>query len=732
MAHWIAENLINKSPGADASRLPHSDLPTENAGLTQYEEIVTPEVTTEVAFESTSLFDLTEYLPSQEANAILTRSYQIDEFGWTVAQASGTPLGLYRLPKVLWDQSWIKNVMGAYKYFRCAAIEISFRIQSTSMHQGALNISHVYNEKSSDPDSARGTFARRRNNRPLLFSAMPGNSQVIRIPWNNPEQWAYTSDVASDAFNIGVVDVDVLVPLTTVAPIVTSAMISVYANFVKPELAGPSLFVTQGNGKNKPASVAESVSKAAKGVTDITTTIVNAVDSVVSLASTALPIAALVLDKPTDSSAPTPSYNAFGSGQLGIEGTAPEITLGAGQLVTLSQQAGTMGPGVPNPSLHSCLATPGYLDYRTFNNASVKYSWSVGPMVHWPPSVNFTQEPTFLGYFSMPFRYWRGAITYQIFFFCSTFTSARFRITWTPDTNGAVNVAGQQGNIMSKVVEVRGDTMTTVTIPYAKPALWSEVHVPGEQYRYRDHANGVIQIDRINASSVVADPLISAVLYVHGGPDYQVGRYRSKMFNTSLVSGETRRKFVIQGEPGESNSAFIWDYTDASDPISGATGLEVSGYAQAEQYSDICSLFKRMHATLPTPITFLPPTLASYLDGSEDPVNQMLNCFKYFRGSVRMQFVRDSSAVNRWATIGCDSATLTGNPGGFGLVLRTKLPWFSRYPFLRVTGFSGHPDIWISYLDEIVSSPKGLWSFGDDVGVSGLFSPPELQSTVNP
>jgi hypothetical protein len=630
--------------------------------------------------------------------------------------------------------------MDGYMYFRCKYVEISFRIQSTSMHQGVLNISHVFNEDWDEVDSFRASPDRRRNNRPILLSAMPGTTQILRLPWNNPTQWARIPDIAAvpnDHFNIGVVDLDVISRLRSVAPVAENVKVLVFASFIDPEVAGPSIYHAEGKGKGKPSgkssvgSVAETVSKAASGVVDFATTIVDTVETGVELASSLIPLAMLVLDKPTDGQAAAPTYDAYGSGQLNIEGVANEVTLGASQLSMLSQQQGVMGPGVPNPSLKACLATPGYLLAHDFSDSLLRKHWFVTPYAFAP--VDGTHfAPTFLNYFSLPFQFWRGSITYQVFFFCSNFTSARFRLTWSPFHTAAVPILNQTGNIMSKVVEVRGDTHTTVTVPYAKPELWSTIQKAGDLIDHRTQDNGVFQIDRMSISSVAVDPIVSMLVYAHAGPDYQVGRYVTEIFQTSNVSSQTKRRFVSEGEGDEKLCAAVWEYAEVSDPITTSVGIEVSGFAQSESYEDLCSLFKRFHQTTfygsGTPAT-LPPSLDNHLGGSNSPVLALLNCFRYFRGGIRAQFIRDATGANSTMTIQSSKGVFVhGNPGTFGAVFRVKMPWFGPIPFRKT-------ELNITLGQPVTVLTTGtcvlLWAFSDDIGVSGLFSPPLLHVTIN-
>lgn len=677
----------------------------------------------------TSLYDKTAYLKTQDVGTILTRSYQLAEYSWNTTQTEGTSLGSIRMPSTLHALAWPKNILGAYKYFRCKAVELSFRVQSTPMHQGCLAISYVFNEQVGDTTTFRGIYGRRRNNRPTLLSPMPGNSAIVRIPWNNPEQWARVSDISNDTFNIGVCDIDIMVPLRSVAPVVADVKITVFANFIDPEVAGPTLYVAQS------AQALDALSKAASGTMDTITKIAKPVEEAISLASSVVSSAALVLDKPSSADAPTRIGHSFGQGQMDINGVATEVVFGAAQSSSLSQQAGVMGDSVPNPSLGSLLRTPGYHGQVDFHAANTSTWWSVTPVIT-PTLGSNKYAPPYLTYFSMPFAYWRGSITYQVFFYCSSFTSARFRITWIPNHNGASVLTNQQGNIMSRVVEVRGDTHTTVTVPYAKPELWSDIQELGEAVSYVEMNNGTLQIDRISVSSIVTDPYITAVVYAHGGPDFEVGRYSPQMFETSTVTAQQRRQFVVQGEEMDAPSNFVWDYADVSHPIYESSAISVGGYAQSEVYSDFCSLLKRFHKVYfdgATGNVSLPP-ITPLEDWSRDPITLLSCCFRYWRGGLRCMLLRPSNSANTVVTVLGDHAMFVrDNTGSFDLNVPFCIPYYDNTPF-RKTGYESVPKTIVTASEPEAGTTTwaAQWCFADDVGVSGLFSPMILLVTTNP
>lgn len=690
-----------------------------------------PESVSERNVEETTLYQKTNYLASQDVSEILHRSYQVSKFNWTTVNARASSLLVLRAPHVVLAQSWVANVLKAYAFFRCSGVEFTFKIQSTSMHQGALMITHVFNEAAVDPDTFRGSFERRLNNRPLLFSAMPGNSQSLTIPWNNPVQWAPVDDALNDSFNMGVIDVDVLCPLSLASTTALDVEITVFATLIDPEVMGPVPYILQGNDD----PIQESISKVTSGVEDFASSAASTAASVVSLASSLAPMASLVLDKPPTVSTAQPVVRQFGPSQLQTTGVDDVKVMGVSQTSYLTQQKGVMGDDVPNPTLRGVLQTPGHLFDEFLTETTPQFGWYVDPITYSKPLTIPRYSLPFLAYGSLPFSYWRGSITYQIFFFASTFVSARVRLTWIPRATGLTDltVGGpQQGNVISKVVEIRGDTHTTVTIPYAKPELWSVIRNP-EESATQDRVNGFFQMDLISISSIGPSPKVNFVAYTHAGPDYSVAGFQEYLVPSNY--------YFMQGAEEEKGvSAAVWEYSTVHDPIIESTGLEVGGYAQPEMYEDVCTLLKRPHyLSVVSGINAqqpLPPIRGINLvdNGSRDPTSFLMSMFRYWRGSVNLYVIRKATEANKpWEfqypieKTGTGNLTVIDNPGTFDLTARFNLPWFSQYPFARTSKTTARV---AGVIPDPTTVDSMLYSMGDDVGLSGLFSPPIMTTTV--
>lgn len=77
------------------------------------------------------------------------------------------------------------------------------------------------------------------------------------------------------------------------------------------------------------------------------------------------------------------------------------------------------------------------------------------------------------------FAYWRGGIKYHIEFSTSRYTTGRLRLTWLPDPTFVAAITNEQeGDTVSKVVDIIGDTSVSITLPYLQDRPYLQVISP--------------------------------------------------------------------------------------------------------------------------------------------------------------------------------------------------------------------------------------------------------------
>lgn len=90
-----------------------------------------------------------------------------------------------------------------------------------------------------------------------------------------------------------------------------------------------------------------------------------------------------------------------------------------------------------------------------------------------PDHVGNEIETTLLSYVALPFRYWRGNITYHFDVVASAFHSLRLMVAWVPQSVYTSMSSDILTNCINKVVDVNGDMQFDFVVPYQLPTEWA-------------------------------------------------------------------------------------------------------------------------------------------------------------------------------------------------------------------------------------------------------------------
>lgn len=184
-------------------------------------------------------WDAQRTIPNQNLSTVLSRVYQIDTVTWATASLFGDVLGQYKFPNALFAMPQISQLLTYFQYFRCRGVRIGIRLNSTIMHYGALCLSEIVGGSTNVPEYNDIDGFQMLNNNPHIISAMKQDTVELTIPWTNPVSWIYLPlNVAEDDM-IARVSLSVLFPLLADAASATSVTVTVFANFIAPELTGP-------------------------------------------------------------------------------------------------------------------------------------------------------------------------------------------------------------------------------------------------------------------------------------------------------------------------------------------------------------------------------------------------------------------------------------------------------------------------------------------------------------
>lgn len=171
----------------------------------------------------------------------ISRPMLVKQFDWVAGTPSGHRIAALRFPYELFQNSTIQAKMKNFKYFR-AGIKISIRVNGTRFHYGKLLFmwspqSNATGDlfKATDSLMCASSFPH------VLVSPTENEVHEFEMPYSIPSEYIDLVGYGykHQEFNIGNVYVYVMNSLAVAgASVVPDVQVSVYANFVNPQLAG--------------------------------------------------------------------------------------------------------------------------------------------------------------------------------------------------------------------------------------------------------------------------------------------------------------------------------------------------------------------------------------------------------------------------------------------------------------------------------------------------------------
>jgi len=182
--------------------------------------------------------------PDQGLHEVLSRQYLVSSIPWSGTNARSSRLLVGHYPDDLFAITSIADKIARFKYFQ-AGVHIEFRVNATTFHAGRLLIvwcPHI-------PASGNTVFGQSDIDMQSLsmlnsieLSAMSNQTVSIDIPYVAPSSFVNMTQVAPFQGAIGMFQVYVLNPLRLVGSTTTPVLtLTVYANFIQPKVAGPTL-----------------------------------------------------------------------------------------------------------------------------------------------------------------------------------------------------------------------------------------------------------------------------------------------------------------------------------------------------------------------------------------------------------------------------------------------------------------------------------------------------------
>lgn len=717
--------------------------------------------------------------PPGEVSHALTRSYQIAQFDVTAVTTSGTIVFTGRYPFDMLSVPYIFDKLKYYTLFR-AKQKITLRINSTKFDYGSLLIAHLpYFEPQTDSVSATNGF--RLENiysaaqcNATLLSIQQGASVDIEMPWINPKPWM---DLDSAAAEIGTLRVFVLHPLSSVGkdpP--TKITVTVFGQFVAPEVAGYAPDVTPLPMAAKPQAYLRSLKKRQDGVSQMSTvnkeaekkTSSGLITGILEAAETFAPIiggvcpevgelfvvgkalspifGALGLDKPANPAVTQPVYldsNANGALCYG-SGLDPSRKLSLKPDNLISVARGICGDEDPQPRLLDAMKRPGLIAIGAFNNITNPGDQIWGCPVHacYAPIISSyvagdLYQPTPMGYYTGFCAEWRGSIKYMIRFTTSSFVTTRVRISHLLDALTTSTYAEVSGDLVSKVVDVTGDTMVTFTIPWISRFTYLPVVEPWTAVgAYNLGLLTVTLVTPVASVDETNNPPVYYDIWAAAGDDFRLMRQL-----VPIVAPTDYLTVMPEPDP-ESQCSPLTEFKKPFQGLIPARYSMEAAIVNGEDFGTINTMCHRYQYMRQASSTTIPSTTVGTIETDVSTesnaalrtgvLNLLIAPFLFWRGARRIAIVPSTDSL----TITPYSHRITeGHMGNGALmtfstdkkILYVEVPWFTSELFYEtVPTMSVQYPKAIQYENLSTQAYKCYFSIGDDFSLGTMAACPMI------
>lgn len=661
--------------------------------LTQFKD--TGEQTIQDRLVISKLADKSNPYPDQTPVQVLSRNYRVATLTWGPGIPTTTVM---EFPRDLIAVPGLAERLKPFKWMK-AGVRLQVKINATQFHYGAYMISHIPNH--TDMTHAN-TVYQQSGNRPIVLSPSLQNSCTFDLEWINPYNFFLipgTSEIARVFFTP-------LTPLGTANSNVTDTVdIQVFASFINPEVSG---YIAQAQ------VVKESISRTERGIagqTDLISAVLEKIPIIGNIVENFATIAS-VMDKPTNVAMTNPMEPSFSremSKGVGLDNTQ---SLSLHTLAPVNLKYEFLSEDQDSMNILKIAQTPMLNVLHTFQGTLSNVDLLGTPL---GGPVDYFQ------FVARHFQYWRGSIKYKLYFYTSNFSSCRFRISvlytnTIPDDNNA-------GDVISRVVDVRGDTEYEFTVPY----LWPTVYRPLSQ---SDALPRIViqQLIPIVGPSFEEDPQIFLAVWRAAGEDIRFNQLCSYDPN-SYGAIQTYNQPPIYEAQMDPTMSFKKTFNPIVD---GSFFIKEQGAISGEMIVSLHDVVKRYV----TGNAFVGDVAITYPDKTKlGPYHSFSRIFKYWRGSRRLK-AQVKTDANLWYTAVLQNPTMSLDAGN-GMcftsstqwpMLNIEIPWYSSLPFLPTDATSvAHYDTHDNPRDPIVTD-HASWilsfvSAGDDFFYGVLIAP---------
>lgn len=644
------------------------------------------------------VFDYKSFIQydSPQIDKLMRRRFLMQHGTWTTSQGFQDTLYAGGLGNLL-DHPSIACRLTNYKYFR---FDVSFTVvlNATRFHAGQLllNVCPLRGN-----DSIFGSFRSAYMIPAIFVSANTTTTATVVCPWCHPYPWIDRQYVD----HYLEVSLEVFQPLLAINQNASSTVSwQIYAELqnlqvsgpfydeqetyaqsgrmeaVKmPDVSAPDLNVATGNSEPTASTVktittnlaadvkdavnTEAVEKSARGLLGgvastvssgvknvgdfLTSTVSNSVDSLVSKFS----FSGLLHDKPHSIAAPVGFYNVQDYDMQLSDGMSLARKYALKISSAIPQSLSAVCSLTNDMSISSICMRPGLVTRFSVDSSNI-YLSSVNTVPVSPHAGNGPgQMMSPLSWCSSHFEFWRGTLRFTYYFCASQFAAAKFRIAFQPYISGLLPTNEETlTDAYSQLVEVKGDTVYHVDIPFVYDKPWCHMYDPLHPDVSAIGQVSVFVVNPIAQMDTSADASIRCAVFVCANPDFQVASPK----NSTCLNPESQTPLlplvtILSTPPATAQTAVRSFATRPINNISHARRTIDEGFIMGEKVESIRQLASRFYYLKTVTVTSGEPINVSITESDSNVtfssrLHELLYPFLFLRGSYRVKFRRKSGS----------------------------------------------------------------------------------------
>ncbi len=672
---------------------------SHQAGLTTYIESAND---IKVKHDSSGDRKIANVFPVETPSQILGRNYTIASYTWTNSWAGD----IISFPEVLMSVGSIADVFKKFKYFR-ADVLVEIRMNATPFHQGSLLITTKPSWDSTDND----TDLYRLSGFPsIVVEASLQESATFTIPYLLPWEWIETTNRFTGVADsrIGLLYIRPLNPLICTGSCGTLTVpVTILASFRNIRLEG---FVshaamegsvnTEAQAKNAGGIDLKPVVSAVKPILKKAPVIGSIFEAVSDLFTD--------LDKPINNESAKPIYQSYTGDASLVSGLDYAQPMSMYPNANLAVARKFFGMETSHMRVSDLAKRPMLYDKVMYTASGNTNSWVVTPLAF---GENQTW-PDWLYIVSRGFRLYRGSIKYTFQFIVPQFYSARFRLQLNYDATFS-----DSGDLVSKIIDIKGPTKIDVMVPYLRPEAWSQLEseIQSSESFYVPTLDLTMMTPVVGCESA-ASPLVYVNVWRAAGEDIQFTQMIRPTMPSAFVCGSTiikerkqfEKKVRFKKLEVDAHCSFIDHFKKPFDGlISGCRQAVEKAYCNPEGAKTIADLQKRQssHNLLGSYFGDDAVSFPCIYNGSSQPDPQIYgnepfhywsNLFAFWRGSRSLRHYQPAHAcaLTNNVTYPLDDGISFGNSVAFVFAeTDTKamlpnesfnVPWYNNLPWAPI------------------------------------------------